>query len=240
MASTSNVLPLFWHLASSSKDTRLSASADLVSSVEGFQAAFVPPTMDVDDDEGDDSADDDEEDDDESGEEVDGSDDEEAEEDKRRGAKLDKALARGNAEDVVYCVKRLVRGLGSSRESSRLGFAVALTEVGDLYRISHDFIDDTIAVIENTDRVCRTGHLARQAQLVHLARQGHGRTRHDVCATVWSDGRRRVWMPLYASGDPGRLFGRRRPAGPARTGKGVVEGERLVGCFGRCQGTAGE
>lgn len=34
-----------------------------------------------------------------------------------------------NAPDVVYSVRRLVRGLASSRESSRLGFSVALTEV---------------------------------------------------------------------------------------------------------------
>lgn len=32
-------------------------------------------------------------------------------------------------EDVSYTIKRLVRGLASPRESSRLGFAVALTEV---------------------------------------------------------------------------------------------------------------
>ena len=41
------------------------------------------------------------------------------------GDKLD-AL---NAADVSYSVRRLVRGLASPRESSRLGFAVALTEV---------------------------------------------------------------------------------------------------------------
>jgi DNA polymerase phi len=34
-----------------------------------------------------------------------------------------------NSEDVKYALKRLVRGLASPRESSRLGFAVALTEV---------------------------------------------------------------------------------------------------------------
>ena len=34
-----------------------------------------------------------------------------------------------NAQDVSYSIRRLVRGLGSPRESSRLGFAVALTEV---------------------------------------------------------------------------------------------------------------
>ena len=34
-----------------------------------------------------------------------------------------------NAQDVSYSVRRLIRGLASPRESSRLGFAVALTEV---------------------------------------------------------------------------------------------------------------
>lgn len=34
-----------------------------------------------------------------------------------------------NAHDVSYSIRRLVRGLASPRESSRLGFAVALTEV---------------------------------------------------------------------------------------------------------------
>lgn len=33
-----------------------------------------------------------------------------------------------NAPDVAYAIKRLVRGLASPRESSRLGFSVALTE----------------------------------------------------------------------------------------------------------------
>jgi DNA polymerase phi len=34
-----------------------------------------------------------------------------------------------NTQDTSYALRRLVRGLGSPRESSRLGFAVALTEV---------------------------------------------------------------------------------------------------------------
>lgn len=34
-----------------------------------------------------------------------------------------------NAQDVSYAIRRLVRGLASPRESSRLGFSVALTEV---------------------------------------------------------------------------------------------------------------
>lgn len=35
-------------------------------------------------------------------------------------------------EDLQYSLKRLIRGLASSRESARLGFSVALTEVGHL------------------------------------------------------------------------------------------------------------
>ena len=38
-----------------------------------------------------------------------------------------------NAQDVSYTIRRLIRGLASPRESSRLGFAVALTEVSDEY-----------------------------------------------------------------------------------------------------------
>ncbi len=34
------------------------------------------------------------------------------------------------APDTTYAIRRLIRGLGSSRESARLGFSVAFTEVG--------------------------------------------------------------------------------------------------------------
>ncbi|WVF67165.1 hypothetical protein IAT40_001911 [Kwoniella sp. CBS 6097] len=131
----SNILPLFWPLANSSRDTRLTASASLISSLENFQSTYTPskPTSSSDDDDDDDELDEDdeEEEDAESGMEVDASDDENGEgaEKDLEAVKLDKQLSRDNAEDVVYCVKRLVRGLGSSRESSRLGFAVALTEL---------------------------------------------------------------------------------------------------------------
>ncbi|WVQ94762.1 hypothetical protein IAU59_001843 [Kwoniella sp. CBS 9459] len=129
----SNILPLFWPLANSSKDTRLTASASLISSLENFQSTYTPskPTRSDEDDDELDEDDEDEDDDAESGMEVDASDDEGGEGGAKdlEAAKLDKQLSRDNAEDVVYCVKRLVRGLGSSRESSRLGFAVALTEL---------------------------------------------------------------------------------------------------------------
>lgn len=145
----SNVLPLFWNLASSSKDARLTASAELITSLESFQEAFqaTRPT-DISDDEDDHEVEDDDEssnhseeegdddeDDNESGIEVDASDEDDDEDDDGHGAMLDEQLARRNAEDVVYSVKRLVRGLASSRESSRLGFAVALTEVSRISKL---------------------------------------------------------------------------------------------------------
>lgn len=131
----SNILPLFWNLASSSKDARLTASVDLISTLEGFQQAHVQARAgeesESDNDDEDEDDEEDGDDDDESGVEVDGSDDEQA-----NGLsygesirKLDSSLAKDNAEDVAYTVKRLVRGLASSRESSRFGFSVALTEV---------------------------------------------------------------------------------------------------------------
>lgn len=130
----SNVLPFFWDLASSSKSTRLDASANLVSSLQTFQSAYTSQTngSTLEDTEAEDEEDseDDEDDDEESGEEVDASEDEDENAESNAEAKrLDKQLGKSNAEDVVYSVKRLVRGLASSRESSRLGFAVALTEV---------------------------------------------------------------------------------------------------------------
>lgn len=129
---TSNVLPLFWPLSNSSKETRITASASLVSSLESFQQSFSQNAgsskgkESEDGDEDEESASDSEE----SAMEVDASDDEEGKDEKdSQAAKLDRQLSKDNAEDVVYSVKRLVRGLGSSRENSRLGFAVALTEV---------------------------------------------------------------------------------------------------------------
>ncbi|WWC87837.1 uncharacterized protein L201_002731 [Kwoniella dendrophila CBS 6074] len=148
----SNILPLFWPLANSSKDTRLTASASLVSNLENFQQSFIAskPSTSSDDNEDDESDDDEEDeidDDDESGMEVDASDDDDEEDQQKnkQGEKLDKRLSKDNAEDVVYCVKRLIRGLGSSRESSRLGFAVALTEL--LSRIETVSVSQVISLL---------------------------------------------------------------------------------------------
>lgn len=99
----STTLPLFWHLSSASKKERIDASVKLVSALEHFQAQFTPKGH------------------------TESASEEDEEEDvaESTGDGLD-AL---NAQDVSYSIRRLVRGLASPRESSRQGFAVALTEV---------------------------------------------------------------------------------------------------------------
>lgn len=110
----STTLPLFWNLSSGNKKERLDASVKLISALEKLQAAHVPsPTSGSGE---------------ESGEEV----DEEDEESGGEGNDLkheSEMLNQLNAGDVSYSIRRLVRGLASPRESSRLGFSVALTEV---------------------------------------------------------------------------------------------------------------
>lgn len=101
-------LPLFWHLSSASKKERIDASVKLIGALEHFQAKFVPKESSSP------SASDAEQEDNDPAQEID----------------LLNAL---NAQDVSYSIRRLVRGLGSPRESSRLGFAVALTEVCLIY-----------------------------------------------------------------------------------------------------------
>jgi len=140
---TTNILPIFWNLASSSKDTRIPASAELISSLEGFQRSYLETKEDKEDsseDEDDEKDEDDDEEEDsdaESGIEVDGDEDMDEQPQDGEAKALDKVLDKENADDVVYAVKRLIRGLGSSRDSSRLGFAVALTEVGRLVYITN-------------------------------------------------------------------------------------------------------
>ena len=102
-------LPLFWDLSSASKKDRINASVKLVGALEQFQAKFVPQTPAP----GTSGSDDDDED----------------EDDEDEGALKSDELNLQNAQDVSYSIRRLVRGLASPRESSRLGFAVALTEV---------------------------------------------------------------------------------------------------------------
>lgn len=106
----STTLPLFWHLSSARKQERIEASAKLIGALEHFQAQYVPRPTGADDSEA-------------------TSEDERNEESDEEGSGKGDGLDTYNAQDVSYSIRRLVRGLASPRESSRLGFAVALTEV---------------------------------------------------------------------------------------------------------------
>ncbi|KAG1875007.1 DNA polymerase phi-domain-containing protein [Suillus tomentosus] len=93
-------LSLFWNLSSASKKERISATVRLVNSLEQFQEQHTPKP-----------------------EVSPGSEDDEENVGSTDG--LDVL----NAHDVAYSIRRLIRGLASPRESSRLGFSVALTEL---------------------------------------------------------------------------------------------------------------
>lgn len=93
-----STLPLYWKLSSPADAERLSASVDLISSIERFQTEYTP---------------------------------EDAAEPRLDAQAVDLAaqIDAATSEDVKYALRRLTRGLASPKESSRLGFAVALTEV---------------------------------------------------------------------------------------------------------------
>ncbi|KAI0933631.1 hypothetical protein AcW1_005407 [Taiwanofungus camphoratus] len=120
----STTLPLFWHLSSASKKERIDSSVKLISALEHFQAQFTPKDVS----------------------EASDDDDEPQEGDDAKSVGLD-AL---NAQDVSYSIRRLVRGLASPRESSRLGFAVALTEL--LSRIDTVTCSQILALILDSSK----------------------------------------------------------------------------------------
>jgi hypothetical protein len=110
-AAMSTTLPLFWDLSSVEKKKRLDASVKLISTLEKFQGAFERRSAESD---------------------ASSNEDDSGREEDMQGVgnlECDSMLDVLNAPDVAYSIRRLVRGLGSPRESSRLGFAVALTEV---------------------------------------------------------------------------------------------------------------
>ena len=109
----STTLPLFWDLSSVDKKKRLDASVKLISTLEKFQVAFERRSAESD----------------ASSNEDDGGQEEDVQDVGVAEMECDATLDALNAPDVAYSIRRLVRGLGSPRESSRLGFAVALTEV---------------------------------------------------------------------------------------------------------------
>lgn len=110
------LLPLFWELASADKQSRINSSVKLISALEQFQEKFLS--------QGNPKADESEASSEDEGESGDGN-DKGIEEYTASSRKLDK----DNAADISYSIRRLIRGLASPRESSRLGFAVAFTEV---------------------------------------------------------------------------------------------------------------
>lgn len=109
----STILPLFWDLSCSDGRKRLDTSVKLVTTLQKLQANFESESAESDEHCGDNR-----------GEPV-GVEGNSQEDLGHHNVKLD-AL---NSPDVAYSIRRLLRGLASPRESSRLGFAVVLTEV---------------------------------------------------------------------------------------------------------------
>jgi DNA polymerase phi len=105
----STILPLFWDLSCSDGNKRLDTSVKLVTTLQKLQANFKSELDESDEPRGETLG-------------VEGISQEDLE---QHNFRLD-AL---NSPDVAYSIRRLLRGLASPRESSRLGFAVALTEV---------------------------------------------------------------------------------------------------------------
>lgn len=118
MAANASSLSLFWDLASASQDKRLESSSLLVSTLAAQQAALVATTSrtTLDDAQGNERRDDEAR--------ANGS-DEAAVAAQKVESRLDQTLA----SEVSYSLRRLLRGLASPREQSRVGFAVALTEL---------------------------------------------------------------------------------------------------------------
>ncbi|KAL5533021.1 POL5 [Sanghuangporus sanghuang] len=136
MAAVATTLPLFWHLSSANKGERIDASVKLVAALQQFQENRSTETSktlgsgdEIDEEE-----------------EEDGSEDKEDDEVKAYSSKLDS----NNAPDVAYAIRRLIRGLASPRESSRLGFAVALTEI--LSRLDTVTCEQILVLLKNASQ----------------------------------------------------------------------------------------
>lgn len=109
----STILPLFWDLSASDKKKRLDTSVKLVTTLQKLQATFENESAQPDEPSGESLR-------------VEGNPrDSSAEDVEQSNFHLDGL----NSPDVAYSIRRLLRGLASPRKSSRIGFAVALTEV---------------------------------------------------------------------------------------------------------------
>ncbi|KAI9446728.1 DNA polymerase phi-domain-containing protein [Lactarius indigo] len=140
----STILPLFWDLSSSDKKKRLDTSAKLVATLQKLQATFANESAELDESSGESFA-------------VDGTPrDYSAEDVVEHNITLDVL----NSPDVAYSIRRLLRGLASPRESSRLGFAVALTEL--LSRVSTVSCAQILALVLDASRT--TGNQTGQEE----------------------------------------------------------------------------
>ncbi|KAH9929645.1 DNA polymerase phi-domain-containing protein [Amylocystis lapponica] len=152
-------------LVFSLKKERVDASVKLITSLEHFQAQFAPQHSPDTTDE---------------------------DEDRQEDAKGD-GLDALNAQDVSYSVRRLVRGLASPRESSRLGFAVALTEL--LSRISTVTCAQIVALIMDSSKTqgSATGQEERDmlfARLFGLTLSSY----KEVLAELLALGEKKSWL----------------------------------------------
>jgi DNA polymerase phi len=136
----STILPLFWDLSCSDRYKRLDTSIKLVTTLQKLQASFESESAESDEPCG----------------EALGIEKNPQEDLEQHNVRLD-AL---NSPDVAYSIRRLLRGLASPRESSRLGFAVALTEL--LSCVSTVSCAQILALVLDVSRT--TGNQTRQEE----------------------------------------------------------------------------
>ncbi|SPO20848.1 related to DNA polymerase V [Ustilago trichophora] len=123
-----NNLQLFWEIASSNQDARLTSANQLVEELLSQQdvlASSSKITLDLPTTESTPEDDDDQDDAAANALVV----------DEAQADAVEEALGNRTVADLMYALRRLLRGLASPRESSRLGFAVVLTEL--LSRINY-------------------------------------------------------------------------------------------------------
>lgn len=145
----SNTLALFWNLAAPEREARINASSQLVETLVA-QSVEGDAVDDVD------------------AEAIAASDvilmdhvsDAEAEAAEQRIDEL-------NSSDTSYAIRRLVRGLASPRESARIGFAVALSEL--LSRLSSVSAHDVIVLLLKYS-IPRGNMNGQEARDLHFAR----------------------------------------------------------------------
>ncbi|KAI9456638.1 DNA polymerase phi-domain-containing protein [Lactarius psammicola] len=148
----STILPLFWDLSSSDKKKRLDTSVKLVAALQKLQATVENQSAEPDELSGESLGVDENPWDCSSGDVV------------EHNFRLNVL----NSPDVAYSIRRLLRGLASPRDSSRLGFAVALTEL--LSRVSTVSCAQIFALVVDMSRIAgnQTGQEERDLLFARL------------------------------------------------------------------------